>query len=67
MKKKINKIKINKIKGKKYIDNAFISPTSPDEIVCPVDVVIQEGGGEAKEFKLLPPGLVVIEGIELHC
>lgn len=29
-------------------------------------VVVQDGGGQAEELQLLPPGLVVVEGVELH-
>lgn len=29
-------------------------------------VAVQDGGGQAKELHLLPAGLVVIEGVELH-
>lgn len=29
-------------------------------------VVVQDGGRQTEELKLLPPGLVVVEGVELH-
>lgn len=39
---------------------------SPDVVVGLVVVVVEDGGRQAEELHLLPPGLVVVEGVELH-
>lgn len=38
----------------------------PDVVIGLVVVAVQDGGRQAEELQLLPPGLVVIEGVELH-
>lgn len=38
----------------------------PDVVVGIVVVAVEDGGGQADELHLLPPGLVVVEGVELH-
>lgn len=43
-----------------------MDPDLPYVVVGLVVVVVQDGCRQAEELQLLPPGLVVIEGVELH-
>lgn len=38
----------------------------PDVVIGLVVVAVQDGCRQAEELQLLPPGLVVVEGVELH-